>query len=223
MLENLIKHLNSFVSECGNCLVPYEKKGICNIEAFYWWALVGHYKPDMIIESGICRGRSTHVLAKAQLFFDIKEHYAFDKDGEHEAYVRNKLTPYKTNYFIQDSQTGISKLLDKNKDKKCLFFIDGPKHGKPYLGLLKTVFKFNGCLAVASHDCYPKSLTRIDFVNYCSVLKQFKLFMPDDKVNTEISFVNDCLKDDIRRNKITDDEFNKTLFHSNFVGICGRE
>ena len=94
IIAKLKEHKDSFVQECCKNKVPYEPRGILNIEAFYWWSLVGHYKPDIILESGVFLGRSTDILARAQKFFNIPMHYAFDKSDEHAKHVKKKLTSF---------------------------------------------------------------------------------------------------------------------------------
>jgi hypothetical protein len=146
----------SFVDQCIKNVVRFEDKGILNLEALYIWTLVGHFRPEIVVESGVCRGRSTEVIARAQQFFDIPRHLAFEKDKKHAQYVRGKLKPYRTVYKILPSSThALGPLLKTEKNTRIVFFVDGPKQGKEYQAFFKTASAFTNCLAICSHDCWP--------------------------------------------------------------------
>lgn len=221
-IEALQVYLSNFIEHCCKDKVPYEPRGILNIEAFYWWALVAYYKPDIILESGVFLGRSTEVLARAQKFYNIPYHFAFDIDDKNEAHVRNKLKGYKTEYKIISSVIGFQEVLDKYPDKRVVAIIDGPKSGKPFKSLFKILSKFQNCCAVASHDCMPSSKIPPVFSEMCK--KQFpngKVIFTKPEMNTKISLVNDFIANDIITH-YTDDrkKFPDLISRSDYVGIC---
>lgn len=225
-LNKLLVHKKSFIENCCTNLVSYEPRGILNIEAFYWWALVGHYKPDIILESGVFMGRSTEILARAQQFFNIPHHYAFDVDVTHETYVRDKLKLYKTHYAIQDSFVGFQDIISNNTDKKYVAIIDGPKGKTPLTNLIRLLSGGN-CCAIASHDCMPGSKIPDVFIHACQELlpdSDVVITSPED--NSDIQELNDFIMKGITQYHMNifgrhfQNKINPLLNRSNYVGLC---
>lgn len=228
-LKELLKFKDSFVQNCcSDNRVKYEPRGILNIEAFYWWSLVGHYKPDIILESGVFMGRSTEVLSRAQKFFQIPQYYAFDKDPTHEQHVRKKIAGYDTVYKITGSHGGFESVLSANKGKKYLAIMDGPKGNKPMSQLIDILHKYGNCCALASHDCMPSSKIPALFVSVCKKLfPKGKTVITAPADNMSVADVNNCIVGDMKSyydGKLGREEsaikVSELLDRSNYVGIC---
>lgn len=213
-------YLGSFISECcSRNLVPYIKKGILNIEAFYWWSMVGYFKPDVILESGVARGRSTEILARAQRFFGIPVHYAFDIDNKYEAYVKNRLRGYNTIYQIRDSLDGFKDVLNKHKGDKVVVIIDGPKSESPFAKLIKYASLLSNLCSIGCHDCHPKGKMATIFLSSCSkYLPSKSAVITNEKLNMDIKHLNDCLKECMSK-ELDDKKQSELFYYSNFVGI----
>lgn len=220
MIENLLPMLNDFVADCCVKKVHYEPKGVTNIEAFYLWALVGYYKPDIILESGVSRARSTEILAKAQQFFNIPHHYAFDKEDVWYKYSSNKLKPYATKYSVENSVDGFKRVLAEHPGSKIVCFMDGPKHGPPYMSLVKMLSKGCDLQCVVSHDCYPKGKTVLTKESlekaHKSYLPNYQLLFTNPDMNVKLNFLNGYIHDEMV-------EFNKGFMKDNkfhYIGLC---
>jgi len=149
----LRKHLAAFkTSGCLN--IPYYAHGISNIEAFYWWAMVAEYKPDVVLESGVCQGRSTDVLANAVKTFRVPYHIAIDQYDDTFCAIRNRLGDSAPEFYCGDSQEVVGRLTPKLKDLRVLVFVDGPKGGIAADALYGR-FKPLNVVGVAVHDCSP--------------------------------------------------------------------
>lgn len=146
--------------------IPYEPRAIANFEALCLWTMIDHCRPQILIESGVCRGRSTVLLCEAALKFGVEHVYAFDLDPEFEEYTRTKLGGYENvSYEIGDSAQKIQ-VLSKNLENKSVgLFLDGPKQGKPLRNLMQSISRLPNVAFIASHDCHPKRRTREDFSN----------------------------------------------------------
>lgn len=167
MKSNVLKQLVSenqldFLSAVQH--IPYELKGVSNFEGLCLWSLVRHYRPQVVIESGVARGRSTNLLCLTCEKFGVEHLYAFDKSNDHEAYVRQKLKGFSNlTYEIGDSSEKISSLSSSIKGKKVLAFVDGPKSGEAYASVMKSLSNLDGLIAVVGHDCYVNGPTRSAF------------------------------------------------------------
>jgi hypothetical protein len=204
----------SFEEQCCKNKIPYSSKGVTNVEACIQWALVGHFKPDVILESGVYQGRSSEILAKAQEYFNIKEHLAFELESVYEKEVRKRLEKYKTIYKIQSSIKGFEDYLNKNPEAKVLCIIDGPKTGKPFKKLLKIASRFNNLCAIFSHDCYPKSTTGRTFSACKDIwLKDKELIITNPEFTKDMQYLNDYIKPEVNEQIEKSDTFN-------YVGIC---
>lgn len=228
-LNALRDHKDSFIEHCCIKKVPFVPKGILNIEAFYWWALVGHYQPDLILESGVAMGRSTEVLARAQQFFKVKHHYAFDPDHLHKELVTKKLEPYNTHYKIQDSFRGFRITLKELKNPRCLVIIDGPKGAKPISQLILSLAT-SKCCAIASHDCMPGSKIPDVFFKACrTAFPQSDVIITSPEMNVGLEDLNSYIVDDVlnaKLQKFGDDAEEMTqasLNRSHYVGLCAIE
>ncbi len=214
ILKELYKHLDSFKDNCLN--FPYEERGVTNIEAFYWWSLVGAFKPDIIIESGVYKGRSTHFLCQAQKYFNVPTFFAYDRSNEHEAYVRNKLKIYDFKYKICDGVNAIEKVCKKYNKSKILFIVDGPKSGEPFKRILRAAFSCPNFCAIGVHDCYEFNSES------GQILKEenkYNLLFTDKEINKSIRDLNSNISDDIvNAMKKMDREYKIDLMEC--IGIC---
>jgi len=229
-LSQLTPYLQSFVQECCDKPVVYEEKGILNIEGFYWWSLVGFFKPDIILESGVSKGRSTEILARAQQFFKIQRHYAFDIDdalkpnnpgpGKHEAYVRAKLSKYKTKYTYQSSIDGFTEIYNSSPMAKIVAIIDGPKADGPFKDVIRTLAKFTNLQAIGSHDCSLDVRTRDNFAKSCKEFVQSKdVIFTTPKTNRVLSFLNSYIITDVIKS-VGAKKADILIDKSNYIGFC---
>ena len=181
---------------------------------------MGFFKPDIILESGVSKGRSTEILARAQLFFNIQHHYAFDVDNKHEAHVRQKLKPYQTNYIIQNSIKGFINIQRDNPIAKVVAIIDGPKADAPFKDTIKILAKFKYLQAIGSHDCCPESKTPAVFSKICSGLFPKKnIIFTNPEINTSISLLNSYIEKDIVT-KVGEKKSKDLINRSNYIGLC---
>lgn len=182
--DDLKRLLSENQSDCVKVLskVQYEPKGITNFEGLCLWSLIGFYKPDVLIESGVSKARSTAILCEAAKQFSVESVYAFDKSPDFEEYVRQKLAKYAaTTYEVGDSSDKIIALLPTLKNKKVGVFIDGPKLGKAYARLMECVAQIPSLQFVVSHDCYIGSPTRDSFAaGYSKYFKKrYEMYFTD--------------------------------------------
>lgn len=132
---------------------PFEPHSISNVEAYYIWALIKKYKPDCIIESGICKGRSTHVIAEACRFYNIPFHICLEYSREHEDYIREKFKDYNIEFhYGQKSDIAMENIVPKIKGYRTLAFVDGPKRYDQSMDLYKQLKRCN-TVAIYAHDC----------------------------------------------------------------------
>ena len=217
--EKCEEFIPDFVKCCcdGQNRIPYIGKGILNIEAFYWWSLIALFQPNIILESGVSRGRSTEVIARAQKYYNIYKHYAFDPDNTHEQFVRQRLVPYQTIYSIEDSITGFEKVLKKNEGT-VVVIIDGPKSSLGIKSIFKVLNKYNDrILAIGCHDCEPKSKVREAFSeNVKRFIGNKELIFTE--VNTNLDFLNVYILDDIKQ--LGQNKTQKLLQKSYFIGMA---
>jgi hypothetical protein len=212
-------YIDSFINQCCKTdKIPYIKKGILNLEAFYWWSLVGHYKPDIILESGVSSGRSSEVLSRAQIYFNVPYYYAFDVSSEHHESVRTKLQKYKCIYTIKNSIKGFTDVYNEHPTSSFLVIIDGPKSIGPLSKLLKTISKFDKVLAVGCHDCCENSEIRY------LLSEKRKLYFPEKQLvftsremNKDISHLNNFIIEDISKRSMA--KRDELLNLSNYIGM----
>jgi len=214
------KYIDSFIDNCCKTdKIPYIKKGILNIEAFYWWSLVGYYKPDIILESGVAHGRSSEVLSRAQVFFNVQHYYAFDVSSEYYSSVKIKLQKYKCIYKIEDSIKGFKDIYNKYPTSKFLVIIDGPKSTGPLSKLLKTISKFDNVLAIGCHDCYDGGQIRKTLIKKHEVyFPKKQLVFTSKEMNKDISHLNNFIIEDIDRNN-KEQKKQELLNLSNYIGM----
>ncbi len=167
--------------------IPYELKGVSNFEGLCLWSLIKHYKPQVVIESGVARGRSTNLLCIMCNQFGVEHMYAFDKSNDHESYVRQKLKNFSNlTYEIGDSSEKIKSLSSSIKSKRVLAFVDGPKSGEAYADVMKSLANLE-LVAVVGHDCYAGGPTRLSFDH--AFRQRFSLNY--DLIFTDSSFCKD--------------------------------
>ena len=216
--NNIVK---DFIEGCcsESNIVEYEPKAVTNIEGLYWWWLVGNYHPDIILESGICRGRSTEIIAKAQIRYEIPSYWAFDKSSEFKEYVINKFKNYRVKYKIKDSYDGFKSVFEKNKNSKFGVFIDGPKSGEPYRKIIELSSNYN-CSFIASHDCFPSSQNRIDFESFClKYFKDKKVYFISEEESKKYKYLNNYIEKS-GVSSVGEDKWKQTLDRCYHIGIC---
>jgi len=156
----LRKSKQDFWDNCKD--VEFENKGISNIEAFYLWALIGHFRSEVVFESEIYRGRSTEIIARACKYYGVDKHIAVDTSNLQEEYARKKLEPYDIEYVIMDSTERLQK---ENPTRPTFYFVDGPKSGEPLCRLVDQIMATNW-KGVVFHDCKPGGTTRKTLKKY---------------------------------------------------------
>ena len=203
--------LASFREASGIESIPYEAHGITNIEAFYWWALVGHYRPDVILESGVANGRSTQVLSRAQRHFGVPYHFAFDTNGATFEAVKHKLGPKSETHLIAGDAASYIASLHKHEalrtvasgDRalgklRVLAIIDGPKAGEALEDLYFRLARLN-LVAVGVHDCNPSHSCGDTLQSmHAKYWPRAGLVFTDEQVNVDLWRLNDCVRDDIK-------------------------
>lgn len=224
MIHSYVKRLDRFSQlfqeNCCNGSVPYEDRGITNIEGFIWWATVGLFRPDLILESGVYKGRSTHILAKAQQFFGVSRHLAFDRSSEHEAFVRAKLSGFATKYKIQSSDEAFRKVLSAHPRDRTVVALDGPKSGKPFEEVMETAFRFENLCAILVHDCGPESGTRPLFEDCCRRFgSRCEFFVTGDEEIAHLSYLNRSIQTELASSLAGMDRLHK-LNVMGCVGVC---
>lgn len=180
--------------------IPYELKGISNFEGLCLWSLTNHYRPQIIIESGVARGRSTNLLCLIAAQFGVEQIYAFDKSNDHEYYVRQKLGHFSNlTYEIGDSSDKIRRLANTAKSKKVLVFIDGPKSGEAYRDVMDAVSGFDNLTAIIGHDCYVNGPTRKAFEQaFLRRFRKYELFFTDSSFCKDKS-VNSSIRNQVEQ------------------------
>ena len=219
ILLSLRKYIPDFEQECCKDLIPWFGHGIGNIEAFYYWSLIKHLKPKVVLESGIKHGRSTRIIGKACHQINA-QHFAFDIDKIYPQLAEDMKQYPNSHLYNGDSCELFYVMMDRQFTAPVICFIDGPKTPDKYKELIKQCSKFPNCLAIISHDCYPKSICR-KYFEYCvgKFFKDVSCVIPNTDFNKDLFFLNKYIYDDANKNKSgkRGDTLNTT---SQYIGIC---
>jgi hypothetical protein len=187
--------VTSFYEQCCQQLVPYEERGMTNVEGFYIWSLLGLYKPKVVIESGVCKGRSTDIIARACRYFDIPKHYAFDKNDVHAEYIKQKFQDRNVTYEVGDSAELVRNLQQVHADEDIVFVVDGPKKDPQLTELLEVISGFPHVKAIFCHDCRPNKGTREIFAtahqNFFA--DRLQLCLTNKEMSKPFLRLNDCI------------------------------
>jgi hypothetical protein len=133
--------------------IQWEDHSISNVEAYYWWALIAKYKPDVVLESGICKGRSTHIIAEACKFYNIPYHIALEKSHDHEKYIHEKFADYDIEFhYGRSSDAVVKSIAPKISKYRTLLIVDGPKEYKQSMRLYQSCKHLN-IVGIGVHDC----------------------------------------------------------------------
>ena len=182
--------------QCVVGSVPMLPRAVTNVEGFYWWALVGFTQPDMILESGVCHGRSTLILAKAQRFYRVRDMWAFECSTNCEGEARERLKDYRgCCYWTIDSKVGFAQVAELNPGKRILAIIDGPK-GPAIRPLLDTLVGHN-VVGIGCHDLHGPT-RGLAFT--AAVEQRFPgmfAFRTDPQLNSGLRGLNDSIADDL--------------------------
>lgn len=168
-ISDLLVHIDSFEKHCMD--IPFRRKGITNIEAYFIWAAIMDTQPDIVFESGICNGRSTDIIAKA---CEVAEcaHVAVDTKIKPEVKKRHYST-----VFIEDNSVNVS------VEGRAVAFIDGPKQGRPFAQVMKNM---RDAEIILVHDCYKGSVTRAEFIKRCKKMgRKYAVISPRDYKKVE--------------------------------------
>jgi hypothetical protein len=136
--------------------LDWQARGILTSEGFAFCALAAELGADLIIESGIWRGKSTDVWCK--FFADTARVVAVDQRIPPEVSGRLKTTFPDMDLTLR-SGDGISLLpqyATGNPGKKIAVFIDGPK-GPTAVNLAKKMFELPNVCLVGMHDVHTIS------------------------------------------------------------------
>jgi len=127
--------------------MPFVAKGILASEGFAFCALAKCFGISLILESGVCKGQSTHIWSK---FSSSTKVIAVDK-------VMLEQTIQKFNSIPNVSlQVGNGKhllplLVRRNPEERIAIFIDGPK-GMDAVDLAKQCLEFENVYMIGMHD-----------------------------------------------------------------------
>lgn len=135
--------------------IQWEPHSITNVEGYYWWSLIAKYKPDVVLESGICKGRSTHFIAEAVKRYNIPYHIAMERSTEQKEYIMEKFKDYDIEYYYgQNSDDTVKKITKKIHKYRTLLIVDGPKAYDQSMRLYQAAKSLN-IVAIGVHDCSP--------------------------------------------------------------------
>ena len=154
VLESCALHLNRFMVK----VLPlgFVEHGILTSEGFAFCAMCELFDVNMIIESGVCMGRSTTIWAK---YFGRRvkiigiDHKPFDPD------VRHSLKEMGVKLILDDSLNRFPVLLKQYADRKIAVFIDGPKDENS-IWLAKKCYEQNNVKFVGVHDVHKWNFDR---------------------------------------------------------------
>jgi predicted O-methyltransferase YrrM len=135
----------------------FEINGILPLESIVLSALVRHYRPNIIFESGTYRGQSGVVLCEALARLDIP--IAFhtispNEDNSHEV-ARQRLSTFPFAEIHEGHSEKILPLLLKATNAQSVaLFLDGPKaYDNAFTAVLDTVDCPEQLSFIAIHDC----------------------------------------------------------------------
>lgn len=141
LIDNMAEYLPQFEEKV--LPFPFERKGIWPSEAFAVCSLASTLGLDLILESGVLRGRSTEMFAKYGLTVHSVDRKWNETMDRFEAYPNVTIE-------IGDS-TKILPLIGKGFRRKFGVFIDGPKaHGA--CRLARSMFKIPNVAFIGIHD-----------------------------------------------------------------------
>ena len=157
-------------------LTPWSERGILMSEGFAFCAMSDLLGIDVVLESGVYNGRSTHMWAN--YFSPSVPIIAIDRDNFRETIV-NRLKPYGNVKLTRgDGLTVISNLIPKFLDKRIGIFLDGPKDILA-LNFAKKVLSLSNVVLVAIHDM---SVTKGRFQKDNSLGKKGEFFYPQGRI-----------------------------------------
>lgn len=141
--------------------IKHERSAMRNVEGLMLWSLTKHYKPEIFLESGVYRARSSEMICIAAQRFGVSQVYSFEVDKQWEKYVRKKMSKYSNwNYFIESGDIGFEAVCNSWNGHPIAASIDGPKFGQPLENCIKTLSLSPELKFVLIHDITPKSKTR---------------------------------------------------------------
>lgn len=218
-LSQLRSYLPGFEEHCCKSLVPWTKNSIGNIEAFYYWAFIQKLKPNIVLESGIKHGRSTHVLARA-CHESKSRQISFDVGGIIPEVAKISQTYHLTELRHEDSVSGFTEVI-QNSNESVSFFIDGPKHEQGIRDIMKLASGYKGTTSFIIHDCAPGQKVRKIFDRYSHLFStEFEIWVPDLKFNKDLIRLNEYIRESA--NNCTSGIIEALNTTSQYIGICLR-
>ena len=222
-LQNLRVHLNPFVEECCKKPVPFMARGILNIEAFYWWALIGQFKPDIILESGVANGRSTEILSRAKAYYKIPRQIAVEHDAKSLKATKKRLSGLGIEFIQGDAAKVFDSMVASNPAAMLCVIIDGPKGGSSLDAAIRAVSRAENLMSICMHDCPPQCSQSKDFPAFCAKnLPDWQCLItgPDD--NQGLQHLNEYVIADVMA-KSDAATVQDVLSRTDYVGICVKE
>ena len=149
----------AFLKSCVSHVGPFKERvlplgffehGILTSEGFAFCVMCELYGVNVILESGVCMGRSTMIWAK---YFGRKvkivgvDHKPFDPD------VRHSLKKMGVKLIVADSLEQFPILLERYVGCRVAVFIDGPKDANS-IRLAKKCYKRSNVKFVGVHDVH---------------------------------------------------------------------
>jgi len=179
----LRQYLQDFMKLSGYENVSHNAHAIGNVEAFYWWALVAHYRPDVIVETGVANGRSTVFLSRAAEAYGAWIHCAVDIDASTFPAVRARIGESPRTLLLKEDAC---KFFAERRftGERVLAILDGPKNGAALRLLLDALSEIN-LVGLGMHDCSPSHDSKQYLLNaHASHWPDAKLVFTDDKMNS---------------------------------------
>jgi Methyltransferase domain len=135
----------------------YEENGILPLESVVLWALIRHYRPEVVLESGTYRGQSAVVLCEALAHNDGFREFHSISPNEHNTHevARQRLGGFPFARIHEGfSEIILPKLLEMSRDKSVALFLDGPKaQDGAFTDVLDKIDDPTRVSFVAVHDC----------------------------------------------------------------------
>src|SRR5262249_40999229 len=135
----------------------YEANGILPPEAVVLHALIRHYKPEVVLESGTYRGQSAVVICQAmrQHVAGPQFHTASPNEDRGHDVARRRLASFPfANIHEGWSQEVFPSIIGNYHNSRLAFFIDGPKgDSEAFTQVLDAVGDASQLDFVAVHDC----------------------------------------------------------------------
>lgn len=192
--------INIFSETLEEIAKTYPKKALAFNEGFLLYNLLKLHKIDMFIESGVCAGGSTRLIATTLPNLPIK---AVDTFNARDTDIGYACEYYNVDYsalidtihkafsfapnveFIQGDGTKVlPELIENNPELKIGVLVDGPK-GNPQKLLMEKCIGYDNVTFVCGHDLKEKEKTNKSYVVLHSWDDSYKNLL---RLNTDLGY-----------------------------------